>query len=303
MKVSVVITFLLVLPASSWAGETAAFLKLGVGARSLGMGGTYTAITDDVTALSWNPAGLSGLSKRELGAMHAELTTQTRYDFLGYAQPTKSGAFGAGAAYLSHGSIEGRDASGKPTGGFSASDAAVNFGYARKLGYSSRLGISVKFIKSSIADASAQTFAVDIGGMWELAQRGPGVPQIGLAVQNLGPGLKFAQEVNPLPLTLALGMGYRLPAGLVLAADFRHRPYSRDSEIGIGTEYAVFSGLALRTGYGLSRAVPNASSGVSAPGGFAAGFGVKVFGYALDYSMTPFGELGSVQRFSLGARF
>jgi len=158
------------------------------------VGGAYTAIADDVSAIAWNPAGLSDLTKRELGAMHAELVADTRYDFLGYAQPTKYGTFAAGAAYLSQGALEGRDASGHQTGSFGAGDTAVNLGYAARLASALRLGSNVKFIKSTIADASAQTFALDLGGIYGLGRYGPGSVQMGLAVRNMGPGLKFSDQ-------------------------------------------------------------------------------------------------------------
>jgi len=37
--------------------------------------------------------------------------------------------------------------------------------------------------------------------------------------------------------------------------------------------------------------------------GLGAGLGLRMRGYNLDYAFTPFGELGNVQRLSLGARF
>jgi len=38
----------------------AAFLTMGMGARAVGMGGAYSAVAADASAVSWNPAGLNG---------------------------------------------------------------------------------------------------------------------------------------------------------------------------------------------------------------------------------------------------
>jgi hypothetical protein len=61
------------------------FLSLGLGARGLAMGNSMTAITDDVSAAFWNPAGLSRMSKRyQLGLMHAEYFAGiAKYDYAG----------------------------------------------------------------------------------------------------------------------------------------------------------------------------------------------------------------------------
>ena len=45
------------------------FLKIGVGERAVGMGGAFSSIADNATAIYWNPAGLSQLTKRELSGM------------------------------------------------------------------------------------------------------------------------------------------------------------------------------------------------------------------------------------------
>ncbi|MDF7822634.1 hypothetical protein P4B35_01310 [Pontiellaceae bacterium B12227] len=44
-------------------------LPVGSGARALGVGGAFTAVADDATAASWNPAGLMQLEKPELSFM------------------------------------------------------------------------------------------------------------------------------------------------------------------------------------------------------------------------------------------
>ena len=181
---------LLALPLPALGQETAAFLKIGVGARALGMGNAYTAVADDVSAMAWNPAGLARISRPELGATHAELTTDTRYDFVGFAQPTKLGTFGAAANYLSQGTIEGRDVNGAPAAGYTASDEAVNLSFASRMTSALGLGANVKYIRSSIADASAQSYALDLGGQYcPLAIRpGPGLPCWAWRSRTWGPG-------------------------------------------------------------------------------------------------------------------
>lgn len=285
----------------SWAGESAEFLKLGVGARAQGLGGAYTSLADDLSALHYNPAGLSLLNKRELGVTHAELPSDTRYDFLGYAQPTRYGTLSAGALYVNRGKIQGRDGQGREIGGFGASDMALSLGYAKSLTSALGLGGTFKYVSSAIAEASASSFALDLGSQYR-ESLGPGKASVGLALQNLGPGRSLVSGSEPLPLTLAAGTGYRLPVGLTLALDYKHRPYARSSELGVGTEYALIPSLAVRAGYsGLG--AKSSGSALKSLDGFAAGFGVKARGYSLDYSMTPFGELGQVQRLSLGARW
>ena len=53
---------------------------------------------------------------------------------------------------------------------------------------------------------------VDAGGMYDLGFQGPGALQLGLSAQNLGPGMRYLDQSSPLPLTVAAGLGYRLPA-------------------------------------------------------------------------------------------
>ena len=70
---------------ANYAGE---FLQLGAGARSLGLGGAAIAISEDVTAGYWNPAGLPALDYPMIGGMHdAKFNNTVQYDYGAIALP------------------------------------------------------------------------------------------------------------------------------------------------------------------------------------------------------------------------
>jgi hypothetical protein len=80
-------TLLIATPASAtkYAGE---FLKIPVGARAIGMGGAFVAVTDDATAPYWNPAGGVYLPYRDVIFQHAEkFGSLLNHDFLGGVIP------------------------------------------------------------------------------------------------------------------------------------------------------------------------------------------------------------------------
>ena len=60
-KLSLICACLIVLGiTNAFAGkDAAAFLKKSVGVKAIGMGGAFTALADDTSAIYWNPAGLS----------------------------------------------------------------------------------------------------------------------------------------------------------------------------------------------------------------------------------------------------
>ncbi|MBN1385022.1 MAG: hypothetical protein JW983_09105 [Elusimicrobia bacterium] len=78
-----------------------AFKDSGWGARPAGMGGAYTAVSDDSNGMLYNPAGICQLKNVEVNFMHAELYTGLREVDLGlkYAAIVcpagKVGTFGA----------------------------------------------------------------------------------------------------------------------------------------------------------------------------------------------------------------
>ena len=65
-----------------------AFMRIGVGARPLGMGGAYVAICEDVTSIYWNPAGLASMETLQIHGMHSErFSGIVNWDFVGIGMP------------------------------------------------------------------------------------------------------------------------------------------------------------------------------------------------------------------------
>ncbi|HXS81942.1 MAG TPA: UPF0164 family protein, partial [Methylomirabilota bacterium] len=60
--------------------SSATFLRIGVGARAVGMGETFVAVANDPSAIYWNPAGLASLQRRELAISHVQWPADIAYD-------------------------------------------------------------------------------------------------------------------------------------------------------------------------------------------------------------------------------
>ena len=279
-------------------GTTASFLKLGSGARATGLGGAFTAVSDDLNALSYNPAGLASLKKSAIGFTRAEMVEGVSYNFLGYSRPVAKGTIGLGVNYLSQSSIEGRGANREVTGKFGASDTAINLAYGRALTARSGFGVNFKYIASHISDESANGWAVDAGWQYKAPVKGL---NLGVAVQNIGPKMKFMDEGSSLPLTAKAGMSYMVLDNILLAFDVNRRVNDKKTVFCFGSEFAVFNGFFMRAGYLKSAA--SGGNSLADSGGFKAGFGLKLRSFNLDYAVTPFGDIGKAHTISLGAGF
>lgn len=88
---------------AKYAGE---FMNVGAGARALGMGGAFAAVSDDCTAGYWNPAGLAGTTGQNATFMHSErFGGLISYDYLAYSRKVGDDALGASLFRTDLGSI------------------------------------------------------------------------------------------------------------------------------------------------------------------------------------------------------
>ncbi|OGS23008.1 MAG: hypothetical protein A2252_06330 [Elusimicrobia bacterium RIFOXYA2_FULL_39_19] len=284
----------------------ASFLKIGIGARPVGLGNAFTAIANDVTAINWNPGGLSQLTQRQISAMHSQWIVDSNLDYIGFASPLKSGVFGGSVIVLSQGEMEGRDENRQQTASFGASDMAVTFSFSKNLLLSNKrsigLGANLKIIQQKIESEQATGVAVDLGALYHF----PSLPfTAGLSIQNLGPQMKFISEGYNLPLTVATGLGYNI-GGVTIALDVKQQVYENQTIVSIGTEFLPINTLALRAGYllpAITQSTLNKTDLSTDYSGFGGGIGIKLFGTQTDYSFVPYGVLGNTHRVSFSAKF
>ena len=95
---------MLILPLNG--SVNAAFENIELMAGPAGMGGAYSAATQDTSALIWNPAGLARLPTPEIGISYLDLHGILGYSFVGVAHPIRKGQT-VGAALLNSSDIEG----------------------------------------------------------------------------------------------------------------------------------------------------------------------------------------------------
>ena len=287
----------LVLPTVASAEEGSAglaFLKLGVGARAIGLGDAYTAVDGDASSVYWNPAGIIDVENIDITLMHSEWFQDIRYEYVGGVQSYGDYAIGAGIVGLYMNDLERRvGPTAEPTGTFGVFDFAFTGSYARRLTDQLDVGGSLKYLHEKIDDKTARGVAVDLGGRYRV----PGFDGLTAAVAllNLGPQMKFIEEKFDLPVMFKVGAAIDVPVealhgNLVIASD-AVMPTDGSTKIHFGMEYEYAEMIALRFGYRTGWENHNVSMGL----------GVKVQNFRLDYAIVPFySELGDTHRVSLG---
>lgn len=287
--------------AADAGSSAAAFLKIGVGARAVGMGEAQAAAAEGPEALYWNPAGLAVDSRRAVSFTHNEWLDDVRYEYLGISYPLFNlGTVGFSAGRVGMGKLVGRDEEGNYTGDFGASDMALSLGYGRRFFNFLAVGAAAEYISSKIEDESASAFAGSLGVVADLPL--PGLA-VGVSASNIGGELKFIDEGDPLPLAVRGGVAYTLPFGgetneLMVAVDGVKFNDRDDVMVNTGVEYWFMKTIAARAGY----------KGNYDQDGLTGGLGFRYspaanLGLLADYAYADMGVFGATHRITVGMQF
>ena len=181
------------------------FLSGGVGGQALGMGAAV-ALTNDVAASYWNPAGLTSLTYPQIGALHAErFAGVVSFDYAGAAMPLSArstlglAVFRSGVNDIKNTLNAWDPERDQPKDNydaylstFSAADWAFFASYARELNGPLRVGVTAKAIRRTIGDfADAWGFSFDVGAQYRV-----GRVRLGANLQDVA-GQYQTWSVNP----------------------------------------------------------------------------------------------------------
>ena len=134
-------------------GTTAAsFLDIGIGARSLSMGGAFVALADDPTALYWNPAGMVNIQTPTAHFFHSPWLADIRFNHSAVVVPIdRSSSFGFFITSVSMDEMQVRTVKIHQGTGeyFSVSNVALAGSYARRLTDRFSFGFNIKYIQEN----------------------------------------------------------------------------------------------------------------------------------------------------------
>jgi hypothetical protein len=170
-------------------------LLIPVGARDLAMGGASISSAKGVEAIHWNPAGLGRLSSSAEGmfsSMNYIADIGVNYGAVA-ATFGEFGTLGLSVKALNFGDIPlttEDDPENVSARFFSPSFVTVGLSFARGLTDAISVGGTVKFISEQIDRVNGSGFALDFGVQYRGLVGVKGL-NMGLAVKNVGPQLKF----------------------------------------------------------------------------------------------------------------
>jgi len=317
-------------------GSAAAFLKNPIGARGIGLGGAFTALVDDGSAVFWNPAGLVNNTQREVlidysidsfSGLQSDHMGRT-YSMVSYSDPKILANRGLGIAIsaLYH-QIDEIQRTDIFQGSIVRGDMFASTDLVLYLTLNKRMfvdlvagGISVKVINSTLDDQSSFAGGVDVGTIIDISElfNHKNQPLLWLLWDvNLGfIGRTYTQRTwsdgpsESIPSNADLGVSFKVlktAAYSLTLASTLSKVQNEPMNVRSGIEFSLdelganIERFALRGGFG-NLYIGVDEERINDNKFFSAGFGIVHKFVRLDYAFTK-NTLRDAQLISLGLRF
>jgi len=253
-------------------------------ARARGMGGAYTAVSDDVNALFFNPAGLTNVNmEAQIGfsKLHGQPFSEFKTAGVGIRLPEQLGTLAFGARLFDV------DYDGEALMSEQVWSLAHGFNLQSDIHSQISLGYAVNYYRLEFAEENGDSaLGIDLGVTALLHGR----TRLGFTASNLNQAYMGSTNQHTLPSKLALGISYIPYEGVTTTLEVK-KDFAEETEFMGGVEYWLFEPLAVRFGVH------------SNPATWNAGIGLNIEGIKLDLSYTTHAVLPGTLYGNVGYEF
>ncbi len=289
------------------------FLQIPVGARGTAMGTAFGPLSDDVTAMFWNPAGLTKIKGTSVMFERVNWLAEIGYNAVGVARKlNESFTVGFFATSLNSGAID-ETTIEQPNGTgdtFETSDVMIGVSAATVFTDKFSFGMNIKYVSEDLAGEIANAWAVDVGTLYDtqwntlrlsmfIRDFGPEINLEGNYFDyNNGATLDEPTEFLPyhFPMTFRLGVAVdpllTETQRVTVVGELEH-PNDNLERFNVGAEWSLQEMFFLRGGYTYNHDTL----------GLSAGIGAQWQGFGVDYAFSDFSVLNAVHRFNVNFSF
>ena len=308
--------------------QAGAFMMIANGARPTAMGEAFSGVADDLSAVSWNPAGLGKITSLQALLSYAAWFADTGFSTVAIGGPILKDHVLAAAFYSFH-VPRIANVPEEIEAPVDLSEYAVGANYAWAMTDRLSLGLGARLLSTDIQqkgspESASSGVLIDAGFLYRYED-----PDLstGLVLQNMGPRMKYRDAAAPTPFWARLGFGWRAyhdewlnltgAFDASLPVDTRYRlewpeggiaeidrlsikgPSQNRFNFGVGADCWFADVLALRGGYTI-----RTGSDISSPSaGAGLKFTISPFIYTVDYAYSFWGPLSAnISRVSFGVR-
>jgi hypothetical protein len=229
------------------------FLKIGQGARPVGMGDAYTAISDDINAIFWNPAGLTQIEKTAYVFSYTSWLVNSRIYSGAFAYKGLGGVWGFSAVSAKPEDFEETtilqpQGTGKMV---KTGDVALGLAFARQMTDKFSWAMNVRWAQETLHNNKVSFLILDVG---TYLHTGFKTSRIAATLKNFGKDGKVYNNTFQMPLYFNVGLAMEafgkreeknyltISAESAYAVDYGQRVH-------VGAELWMVNLLALRAGY------------------------------------------------------
>ncbi len=255
--------------AADYGGYAGAFMQLSVHPRATGMGNAFTAVSDDISGVFFNPGAVAQVQRISVGGAYRDLSLGRSLQQVAVLFPVRGeAAIAFSGEMASMSGIMGRDERGVQTGELDNLDAVLAITFSRRFSRYLTLGGDIRYYHKKLESTSSYSAGFDIGGMLHLDREvlsldGPiDLLRFGAVVRNIAAkypwntGDYWAEQgelgtdvTDDVPISVRAGASVLFLKSRALLSVEGEKDEQKSVKLHAGGEFYIVPQLALRGGF------------------------------------------------------